>query len=48
MEGRVEDMEEKLRGWFGELKWLNVGGGEVMRGGDYEVEDLIGVLEGVK
>ena len=38
-------IEEKFSGWFGQLKWINFGGGHLMTRKDYDVELLVSTLQ---
>ena len=40
-------IEEKFARWFPQLKWLNLGGGHLMTRKDYDVEQLISILQGL-
>ena len=40
-------IEEKFARWFPQLKWLNLGGGHLMTRKDYDVELLVGILNGL-
>ncbi len=40
-------IEEKFSPWFGQIKWLNLGGGHLMTRKDYDVELLISILKGL-
>ncbi|MBQ4393638.1 MAG: carboxynorspermidine decarboxylase [Prevotella sp.] len=40
-------IEEKFSRWFPQLKWLNLGGGHLMTRKDYDVELLIGLMQGL-
>ena len=40
-------IEEKFSGWFGQIKWLNLGGGHLMTRKDYDVSLLISILKGL-
>lgn len=40
----LEHLERKFGRWFGQLKWLNLGGGHLMTRKDYDVTLLIGLL----
>ena len=37
-------IENKYSGWFGQLKWINFGGGHLMTRKDYDVELLVNIL----
>ncbi len=38
-------IEEKFSKWFGQLKWINFGGGHLMTRKDYDVQLLIDILQ---
>ncbi|MBO7139665.1 MAG: carboxynorspermidine decarboxylase [Prevotella sp.] len=40
-------IEEHFSRWFPQLKWLNLGGGHLMTRKDYDVELLVGILQGL-
>ena len=40
-------IEDKFAHWFPQLKWLNLGGGHLMTRKDYDVELLVGLLNGL-
>lgn len=40
-------IEEKFSRWFGQVEWLNLGGGHLMTRKDYDVDLLISVLRGL-
>lgn len=40
-------IEERFSRWFPQLKWLNLGGGHLMTRRDYDVELLVGILQGL-
>ena len=44
----LEHIEAKFARWFPQLKWLNLGGGHLMTRKDYDVEHLIGLLQGLR
>ena len=48
LERTLKHIEEKFARWFPQLKWLNLGGGHLMTRKDYDVEHLIGLLQGLK
>lgn len=37
-------IKSKFAPWLGQIKWLNLGGGHLMTGKDYDVEHLLGLL----
>lgn len=39
-------IEDKFSGWFGQLKWINFGGGHLMTRKDYDLQLLINTLNG--
>ena len=41
-------LEKKFGKWFIQIKWLNLGGGHLMTRKDYDVEQLIDILKGLK
>lgn len=41
-------LEEKFAGWFGQIKWLNLGGGHLLTRKDYDVELLIGTIRSLR
>ena len=41
-------LEKKFGKWFCQIKWLNLGGGHLMTRKDYDVEQLIDILKGLK
>jgi carboxynorspermidine decarboxylase len=43
----LEHLEEKFAPWMGQIKWLNLGGGHLMTRADYDVEHLVGLLQGL-
>ena len=47
-ERTLQHIETKFGKWFGQLKWLNLGGGHLMTRKDYDVEHLIGLLKGLR
>ena len=48
LERTLVHLEEKFSRWFSQIKWLNLGGGHLMTRKDYDVEHLIGLLQGLK
>lgn len=48
LERTLQHVEEKFGKWFGQLRWLNLGGGHLMTRKDYDVEHLIALLKGLK
>lgn len=47
-ERTLAHIEEKFAKWFPQLKWINFGGGHLMTRADYDVERLIGLLQGFR
>ena len=47
-ERTLQHIETKFSKWFGQLQWLNLGGGHLMTRKDYDVEHLIGLLKGLR
>ena len=47
LERTLVHIEGKFAKWFPQLKWLNLGGGHLMTRKDYDVERLIGILQGL-
>ncbi len=43
----LRHIEEKFSRWFGQVEWLNLGGGHLMTRKDYDVDLLISVLRGL-
>ncbi|MEA5130085.1 MAG: carboxynorspermidine decarboxylase [Proteiniphilum sp.] len=48
LERTLEVVEQKFGHLFGQVKWLNLGGGHLITHKDYDVEHLIRVLTGLK
>ncbi len=48
LEKTLEVVEQKFGHLFGQVKWLNLGGGHLITHKDYDVEHLIRVLTGLK
>ncbi len=48
LEHTLEHLEAKFSHWFGQLKWLNLGGGHLMTSKGYDVEHLISILQGLR
>ena len=48
LERTLQHIEKKFAKWLPQLKWLNLGGGHLMTRADYDVEHLIGLLQGLK
>ena len=48
LERVLEHLEGNFSRWFGQLKWLNLGGGHLMTRKDYDVEHLITLLQDLK
>ncbi len=47
-ERTLTHIEEKFRGWFGQIQWINFGGGHLMTHKDYDVELLICLMKDFK
>lgn len=47
LEHTLVHLEEKFGRWLPQLRWLNLGGGHLMTRKDYDVEHLIGLLQGL-
>lgn len=47
-ERTLAHIEAKFNRWFGQLKWINFGGGHLMTRKDYDVERLIALLQGFR
>lgn len=47
LERSLKHIEEKFSKWFSQIKWLNLGGGHLMTRADYDVNHLIGLLNGL-
>jgi len=47
-ERTLRHIEAKFSRWFGQLRWINFGGGHLMTRADYDVERLITVLTAFK
>jgi carboxynorspermidine decarboxylase len=47
LEHTLEHLEARFGRWFGQLKWLNLGGGHLMTRRDYDVGHLIRLLQGL-
>jgi carboxynorspermidine decarboxylase len=47
LERTLVHIEEKFARWFPQLKWLNLGGGHLMTRKDYDIERLVGILNGL-
>lgn len=48
LERTLKHIEKKFSRWFPQLKWLNLGGGHLMTRKDYDVNHLIGLLQGLR
>ena len=46
-ERTLQHIEAKFGKWFGQIQWLNLGGGHLMTRKDYDVEHLISLLKGL-
>ncbi len=44
----LEHLEEKFSRWFGQIKWLNLGGGHLLTHADYDINLLIQTLRQLK
>ena len=47
LERTLVHIEEKFSRWFGQLKWLNLGGGHLMTRQDYDTAHLINIIKGL-
>ena len=47
LERTLVHIEDRFARWFPQLKWLNLGGGHLMTRKDYDVERLVGILQGL-
>ena len=47
-ERTLKHIEERFSSWFGQLRWINFGGGHLMTRKDYDVEHLIRLLQSFK
>lgn len=47
LERMLQHIETRFSGWFPQLKWLNLGGGHLMTRKDYDIDHLIGLLQGL-
>ncbi len=43
----LRHIEEKFSKWFGQISWLNLGGGHLMTRKDYDVDLLVSLLRGL-
>ena len=48
LEHTLQHIEETFARWFPQIKWLNLGGGHLMTRKDYDTEQLISLLKGLK
>ncbi len=48
LERTLEVVEQKFGHLFGQIEWLNLGGGHLMTHKDYDIDHLVGLLEGLK
>ena len=48
LEHTLQHIEETFARWFPQIKWLNLGGGHLMTRKDYDTENLISLLKGLK
>ena len=44
----LQHIEEKFSRWFGQVEWLNLGGGHLMTRKDYDVDLLVSILRGLQ
>ena len=47
LERTLVHIERHFSRWFPQLRWLNLGGGHLMTRADYDVERLIGLMQGL-
>ncbi len=47
LEKTLVHIEQKFDRWFSQIKWLNLGGGHLMTRKDYDVNHLIGLMQGL-
>ena len=47
-ERTLEHIERRFARWFPQLKWINFGGGHLMTRAGYDVERLVGLLQGFR
>ena len=47
LEHTLQHIEAKFGPWLGQVKWLNLGGGHLVTRADYDIEHLIGLLQGL-
>jgi len=45
-ERTLQHIEEKFAKWFGQLEWVNFGGGHLVTRADYDIERLVRVMDG--
>lgn len=45
-ERTLQHIEEKFAAWFGQLEWINFGGGHLVTRKDYDIELLVRTVEG--
>ena len=45
-ERTLTHIEEKFSKWFGQIKWINFGGGHLVTRKDYDIERLVRLMEG--
>lgn len=48
LEATLRAVEERFGGWFGQLKWINMGGGHLFTHDDYDTDYLIEILQAFK
>ncbi len=44
----LQHIEERFSRWFGQVEWLNLGGGHLMTRKDYDVDLLVSILRGLR
>lgn len=47
-ERTLAHIEQKFAGWFGQLRWINFGGGHLMTRRGYDVDRLVSLLRGFR
>lgn len=48
LERTLQHIEERFSKWFGQIKWLNLGGGHLMTRADYDTEHLIALIQALR
>ncbi len=48
LENTLKHFEEKFGKWLPQLKWVNMGGGHLMTGKDYDADHLVSILKAFK